>query len=73
MALTGWAFGNSTADNNANPSPTSNGDCVLMVGLESRIGDLQDIEYAHLDMVNNIRENGGATEEANLSVPFEGF
>jgi hypothetical protein len=55
------------------PSPSSGGDRILMLGLKSRIGNLQDGEYFHLDMVGDIRKDGRTTYETNLAILFEKF
>ena len=52
LTLSGRAFGDVTADYQADPthpSPSSGGDRIPMLGLKSRIENLQDVEYSHLD------------------------
>jgi len=57
----------------SHPSPSSGGDRILMLGLKSRMGNLQDVEYSHLDMVGDIRKDGRTTDETNLAILFQKF
>src|SRR3990170_8625187 len=43
----------------------------LVFALERRVGDLENVEHAHGDMVLQVRQGGGHANEADLALPLE--
>ena len=46
-------------------------DQLLVLALERRVGDLEDVEDAHLDVVGEVRERARHAEEADLALVAE--
>jgi hypothetical protein len=65
------ASGHATADDDARPCLGRLSDNGLVLWLQGGVGDLQDVKHAHADVVGEVRQDGGAAQEANLACALE--
>ena len=63
----GPTFRRTTADDDPRPGFGSRADRRFVLALDRRIGDLENVEHARRDMVRQVRQGGGDTDEPHFA------
>jgi hypothetical protein len=71
LLLRGRAASGATADEGASAGVHRLGDEVLMVALDGRVRDLEDVEDVHRDVVGEVREDARHADEADLALALQ--
>ena len=71
LLLRGRAAGGAAADEGARPGVHRLGDEVLVVALDGRVGDLEDVEDVHRDVVGEVGQDARHADEADLALALQ--
>jgi hypothetical protein len=71
LLLRGCAAGGATADEGARAGVHRLGDEILVVALDGRVGDLEDVEDVHRDVVGEVRKDARHADEADLALALQ--
>jgi hypothetical protein len=72
LVLRGAAAGRAAPDEGASARRGRGGDEILMLALDRRVGDLEDVEDTHGDVVRQVRRDPGHPDEADLALVAQG-
>lgn len=71
LLLRSRAAGGAAADEGARPGLHRLGDEVLVVALDGRVGDLEDVEHVHRDVVGEVGQDARHADEADLALTLQ--
>src|SRR5262249_11091239 len=63
--------GHTAADDDARSGLSRGGDGSLVLRLQGRVGNLQNIKHTHRNVIGDVGQNGGTAQEANLAGALE--